>query len=278
MSEQQAAAPDPDNAAADGNAAKGGSLLTGAAEGANTSLADGAPIELPHAWMNGMTTEQKADADLIKSVSKFEKGIPDLVGSYVTLEKKQSQSVSIPNETATDEEKARYRKAIGVPEKSEDYKLGEVKLPADLTIDEAMQKGFLETAHSLNLSGVQADKLYQWYMASMGKQVVDARLIVKTTEDEARAIVQKELGAGYAEAEGHMTRIFEQFATPEVSKLFVRHGIGNHPEVIKMFMKMGKAIGDHKFVDSSKGEHPGTGVVGQRTDAQIAKVMYPDAE
>ena len=277
MSDLKAAAPDPDNAAGEGNAGKG-TVLTGAAEGAVTPLAEGAPIELPHAWMNGMTTEQKADADLIKSVSKFEKGIPELVGSYVELEKKQSQSVSVPNETATDEEKARYRKAIGVPEKSEDYKLGEVKLPADLTIDEAMQKGFLETAHSLNLSGVQADKLYQWYMDSMGKQIVDARLIVKTTEDEARAIVQKELGAGYAEAEGHMNRLFEQFGTPEVAKLYRISGIGNHPEVIKMHMKMGKAIGDHKFVDGSRGEHPGTGVVGQRTDAQIAEIMYPDAE
>ncbi|KKL05517.1 hypothetical protein LCGC14_2605240 [marine sediment metagenome] len=278
MSDPQAAAPDPDNAAAVENPAKGGTVLTGAVEGADPSLTEGAPTELPHAWMNGLTTEQKADADLIKSVSKFEKGIPELVGSYAELEKKLSQAVSVPNEQATEEEKARYRKAIGVPEKSEDYKLGEVKLPEDLTIDEAMQKGFLETAHSLNLSGVQADKLYQWYMASMGKQIVDARLIVKTTEDQARSIVQKDLGAGYTEAEGHMTRLFAQFGTPEVAKLYRISGIGNHPEVIKMHMKMGKAIGDHKFVDGSRGEQTGAGVVGQRTDAQIAKVMYPDAE
>ncbi len=240
--------------------------------------AEGALPELPHAWMNGLTTEQKADADLIKSVSKFKRGVPDLVGSYAALEKKQSQSVSVPNETATEEEKARYRKAIGVPEKSEDYKLGEVELPEDLTIDELMQKGFLETAHSLDLNNDQASKLYQWHMEKFVEQIADARLIVKTTKAEAMAAGQKKHGADWGAAQTYFERAMADFANPAVKALFERTGIGNEPGVIDFFVNLGKATNDHPFVDGSRGEHLETSTLGNRTDAEIAKTVYGEKE
>ena len=275
MSDLQTSVPNTDNPAVVGNPAEEGSVLTGKVEG-TPPLAASAPTELPHAWMNGMTTEQKADADLIKSVSKFEKGIPDLVGSYATLEKKLSQAVSVPNETATEEEKARYRTAIGVPEKSEDYKLGEVSLPEGMTVDEAMQKDFLKLAHDAGLSNAQAGGIYQWYMKTYGEQVVAAQKIVKTTQEEANTALRNKLGAGYDAAQTYMERAFAAYGTEHVAKLFAISGVGNDPEVIEMFMKIGKSTSEHGFVDGSRGEHLESGTVGNRTDEQIAKQMYPD--
>ena len=278
MSDLQTTAPVKDNAAVEGTPAKEGSLLTGTVEGTTPPLAEGATPTLPHAWMNGMTTEQKADADLIKSLSKFEKGIPDLVGSYAPLEKKLSQAVFVPNETATEEEKARYRTAIGVPEKSEDYKLGEVSLPEGMTVDEAMQKDFLKLAHDAGLSNAQAGGIYQWYMKTYGAQVVAAQKIVKTTQEEANTALRNELGAGFDTAQTYMERAFEDYGSPVVAKLFALSGIGNHPEVIKMFMKIGKDRGEHPFVDGSRGEHLESSAVGNRTDEQIASLLYPSTK
>ena len=277
MSDLQTTAPVKDNTVVEGKTAEAGSLLTGKGEG-TPALPAGAPTELPHAWMNGMTTEQKADADLIKSVSKFEKGIPDLVGSYAALEKKLSQAVSVPNETATEEEKARYRKAIGVPEKSEDYKLGEISLPEGLAVDEAMQKDFLKIVHTAGLNVAQASGIYQWYMKTYGEQFAAAQKVVKTTQAEATTALRGELGADFDAAQTLKERSFEKYGTPHVAKLFALSGIGNDPEVIKMFINIGKDTSDHRFVDGSRGEHLESGTVGSRTDKQIAAVVYPEVQ
>ena len=273
MSDPQAGGPGTDNPAAVVDPAKGAPLLTGGKD--TTSLTPGVTPELPYPWMNGLTTEQKADADLIKTLSKFEKGIPDLVGSYAELEKKQSQAVSIPNETATEEERVRYRKAIGVPEKPEDYKLEKVELPEGLTVQEEMQKQYLQIAHGIGLNDGQVNAIHKWYMKTIGEQIVDAQRVVKTTAADAQEGLRKELGADYGAAWTYMERAFAQFGSPPVRALFDKTGISNYPEVIKMFMKIGKAMSEHGFVDGSRGEHLESGEVGHRTFDQIAAAVYP---
>lgn len=275
MSDPQAGGPGTDNPAAVEEPAKGETLLTGGKD--TTSLTPGVTPELPHAWMGGLTTEQKADADLIKSLSKFEKGIPDIVGSYAELEKKQSQVVSIPNETATEEDKARYRTAIGVPEKPEDYKLEKVELPEGLTTDEEMQKAFLQVVHVAGLNDGQVNAIHQWYMKTIGEQIVAAQKVVKTTAAEAQAALRKDLGADYDAAQTYMERGFAQFGSLPVKVLFDKTGISNDPEVIKMFVKIGKAMSEHGFVEP-RGEHPETGKVGERSFEEIAEVVYGKKE
>jgi len=271
MSDLQATGPVQDNPGAVEDPAKGETLLTG---GDTTPLAEGVTPGLPHAWMTGLTTEQKADADLVKSLSKFEKGIPDLARSYAELEKKQSQVISIPNETATEEEKARYRKAIGVPEKPEDYKLEKVELPEGITTDEEMQKAFLQIAHTTELNDKQVNAINQWYMKAIGGQILAAQKVVKTTQAEAETALRQKLGADYDAAHTYMERGFKHYATPRVAALFAKTGIGNEPEVIEMFSKIGKSISEHEFVDASRGEHVETGKVGERSDEEIAEVLY----
>ena len=277
MSDLQAADPTKDNQQAAEEAAKGESLLTADVKG-TTSSTQGAASELPHAWMNGLTTEQKADADLIKSLSKFERGIPDIVKSYAELEKKAGQAIVVPNEKATEEEKAAYRKAIGVPEKPEDYKLEPVTLPEGLTVDLAMQKAFLQIAHAADLNPNQVNTINQWYMKVIGEQIVDAQKVIKTTKAEAEAAIDKKYKLDSAAAKGYMERAFARYATPALAAKFVKTGLDNDPETIEMFINIGRDMGDHVFVDGSRGEHLESGVVGQRTDEQIAATVYPPKE
>ena len=277
MGNEQATAPVTENAAAAESTAKdGGTLLTGAGDD-TTSLTDGGPQKLPHAWMGGLTSEQKADADLVTTLSKFEKGIPDLSKAYAELEKKLGQAVTVPNEKATEEEKARYRKAIGVPEKPEDYKLEKVELPAGFDADEAMQGEFLKVAHGVNLSTAQANAIHGWYMKTIGEQVKEAQVLVKTTTEEATAAVHKKHGVDSEAAITYMERGFKHFATPELAGLLKITGLGNHPEMVDLFIKAGKLVNETPFVDGSRGERQESGV-GNRTDTQIAETLYPSAK
>ncbi len=273
VEEQAAASAAAGNAGATGTSEKG-TLLTGAKS--TTSSTKGATQEFPHAWMGGLTTEQKADADLIESLTKFEKGIPDIVKSYTELEKKQSQTLTVPNEGATDEQVAAYRKAIGVPEKSTDYELAEVALPEGTAVDDQMQTQYLDLALKQGLTPVQAKSIHEWYMKTIGPQLVEARRIVKTTMEEATAAL-KVRHANDPDAMTYMERGFEAIGDPELAKLFADTGFGNHPLIVDFCISVGKKLGDSKFVDGSRGATLESSPIGQRSHAEIADVVYPKA-
>lgn len=275
MAIEPVVAPVEDNAAPEDTADKGETLLTGGEEGTTPPLADGDAPELPHAWMRGLTTEQKADAGLIESMSKFEKGIPDLAKSYAELEKKQSQAISVPNEKATEEEKALYRKTMGVPEKPEDYKLGDVELPDGITTDEAMQAEYLKIAHEANMSDAQANAVHQWYMKTFGEQVAAAQVVVKTTLKEAAAGVRERHGVDADAAKTYLERGYKHCATPSLKESLDASGFGNHPDMIDLFITVGKLVSEHPFVDGSRGEQLEQAALGDRSLDEIADTIYP---
>lgn len=277
MAETQVADPKQGNPPTVVDPAKGGTVLTGTTpEKGAAPLATGTTPELPHAWMSALTTEQKADADLVKALSKFPKGIPDLAPSYAQLEKKVGEALTVPNEKATAEEWAAFYSKIGRPAKPEDYKLEQVQLPEGLKADTAKAQEFLKVAHELGLNNTQANSLYGWYMAGTGKEIVEAQKIVKISSVDAEKAMRQEFGAEYDSRQAYMQRGFQNFATPALSQLFSTSGLGNHPDVIRMFIKIGQLISEHPFVDGSRGAHTETGVVGHRTDEQIAATMYPE--
>ena len=226
---------------------------------------------LPQPWMNGLTTEQKANADLIKSLSSFEKGIPDLVEFYAKAEAAKGKAIVVPSEGASKEDLAAFRKAVGVPEKPEDYKLDEVKLPNGETLDPEWDKSLKTLAHKINISQGQLNELHKWYFADLA----NAMKFVKTSAQQAHAILRKEMGADYEAAMTFKARAVNKFLSEAAATRFEKTGLGNDPEIIKMFAAIGKAMGDHVFAEGTRGEKPETGRIGHRTDRELAEVLYP---
>lgn len=197
MAENQVADPVKDNSQTVVDPAKGGTALTDGVDKSTSPSADGAPPKLPHAWMEGLTAEQKADAELVKTLSKFEKGIPDFAKAYPELEKKLGQSVMVPNEKATPEEKARYLKAIGVPDKPEDYKLDKVELPDGIKLDDERMKVILAVAHKNSVPQAAINEIVKTYLTGFAKDVGAALKLVKTTQEEATTALRAELKGDY---------------------------------------------------------------------------------
>jgi hypothetical protein len=44
-------------------------------------------------------------------------------------------------------------------------------------------------------------------------------------------------------------RVVTQYGTPELKKLFADTSLGNHPELTRIFARLGKAIGNDRFVN-----------------------------
>lgn len=269
MDNAQATGPDKDNQSAAGTPAKD-TALTGQQTDVTSSTST-STAALPHAWMNGLTAEQKTNADLVKSLSKFEKGIPDLAKSYVELEAKLGKALVVPGEKATAEELASFRKAVGVPEKPEDYKLEKVEIPG-LDFSDDWDKQLKAQAHKLNLSQGQLDGLSQWYFKNLAAEMQ----VVKTTAEQAHTALRKEMGVDYDAGMTYMKRATEKFLSPSTSVLFARSGLGNHPDILKMFVAIGKAMGEHMFAEGSRGEKSETSPFGRRSESEIAKVLYSE--
>jgi len=252
---------------------KGKTLLTNRAV-PDSSLTEEGKGQLPHVWMAGMTAEQKADEEFVKRFEKFQKGIPDLTKAYAELETKLTDSVTVPSDEATDEEIGRYRKAIGVPDKSEDYELEKIEMPDGVEVDDKMQGNYLAEAHKLGLSQTQAKAMHEWYMTTVGLQLAEATKVVKTSHEEAEKAMT-ERHAKDPDAMVYLERGFAAVATPELTTVYNTTGLGNHPAIVDMHIWIGKNIGDDKFVDGSRGVGLETSPVGKRSDAEISALMYP---
>jgi len=234
---------------------------------------------LPHAWMSGLTTEQKADAELVKLLSRYERGIPDLSKAVAELEKKASRP-AVPDEKASAEEWAAYRKAIGVPEKPTEYKLEKGPAPKGMEIPDGAEKALRETAHKLGLTQDQASALFKWYQIQRLQEFRDAVVEAKTTREKTEAELKAELKGNYNQEIAYMQRAVERYfkdprtkADLGLADLFSQSGLGNDKRVIRMFARIGRDMAEHGFVEGSAPAERGS-TFGHRPDAEIAELVY----
>lgn len=151
------------------------------------------------------------------------------------------------------------QKPEGAPEKYE-FKTGE-----GVELDTEALKDFEPVARELNLTNEQAQKLVDLYgtkiMPMVQQQQVEAWQ--KTTEQWAADVkADKEIGGD--KLTGNLSvaqRALAQFGTPELKEYLEGTGLGNHPELVKAFIKIGKAMSEDGMVDGSN--------QGQRSAAEV---------
>lgn len=135
----------------------------------------------------------------------------------------------------------------GAPEKYADF-----KLPEGLTLNKAALEKFSGTAKELGLSQEQAQKLVD-LQAEIVKGDSDSTLaeFEKTTQ-AWKDDTKKALGANYEESLGVAAKAIERFGTPQLRQLLDDTRVGNHPELVQFFVKVGKAISEDTFSGEGK--------------------------
>lgn len=124
----------------------------------------------------------------------------------------------------------------------------EFKAPEGTQFDEAVIGAFSEVAKELNLPQDAAqkvlDKVSPVIAARQAEQLSAAR------EEWAVATkADKEIGGDkLAENLAYAKKARDTFTTPEFRDLLEKSGLGNHPEVIRVFVKVGKATSEDGFV------------------------------
>ena len=103
-------------------------------------------------------------------------------------------------------------------------------------------KGFTEAAKSVGLSQENAQKMFT---AMYGE--ADNYVRRRTQEFAAQWAEQSKAdpefgGANFNQNMGQIATAYKQFATPELKQLLDASGLGNHPEVMRLFYRVGKAL------------------------------------
>lgn len=159
-----------------------------------------------------------------------------------------------PAEESDDEK----QKQEGAPEKYE-FTAGE-----GVELDTEALKDFEPVARDLNLTNEQAQKLVDAYPKILaGVQQRQAEAWQKQTEGWAETVkADKEIGGDKLTANlSAAQRALDQFGTPELKEYLNATGLGNHPDLVKAFVKIGKAMSEDGMVDGSN--------QGQRSAAEV---------
>lgn len=134
-----------------------------------------------------------------------------------------------------------------VPEKYD------VKVPDGVNLDQTVVEETLTYAKEMKYTNEQAQKLID-IRAKDAKAFHEGAMQrfeeqVQSWAEKAKAdpAIVGEKRDQFDVTVGHAKRALDKFSTPELQKLLFTSGMGNHPEVIKTFAAIGKAMQEDKF-------------------------------
>ncbi len=152
---------------------------------------------------------------------------------------------------------------VGAPEAYADF-----TIPEGITVNDSAISSFKEVAKNLNLTQEQAQGLVDLQTKIMQEASTKQEETFNTLQDEwvDTAKADKEIGGEhFNENVAVANKALKAFGTPELNDVLDFTGAGNHPEVIRFFYRIGKAIGEDKL-------HVGSNPI--RTEADFAKALY----
>jgi hypothetical protein len=144
----------------------------------------------------------------------------------------------------------------------------DLKTPEGVALDEAALAEFEPIAKELKLTNEQAQKLADLHTKRMQEtDKANAEQWKQTTAkwvDDVKA--DKELGGANLDTSvRHAQTALNKFGTPELLAQMDATGMGNHPELVRVFARIGKAMAEDNFIQSGK-----DGVIGDP-----AKRLFP---
>lgn len=138
-------------------------------------------------------------------------------------------------------------------------------------LDSETMSTFAEVAKELDLSQDAAQKILD-RMAPTMAQRQQAQIEAIRNEWVAAAKSDSEFGGDKLSENLSVARkALDQFGTPELRALLNESGLGNHPEIIRMMYRAGKAISEDTYVGRSSG--PG-GKPQPKSFADAAAALY----
>ena len=152
--------------------------------------------------------------------------------------------------TAT--EKAAAEKPAGAPET---YEFKNPDGVGEVEIDKKIHDAYAEAARELDLPQEKAQGLFDKTMTALHKYGIEEQNR-QTDEWIKTAKADPEFGGEKLDENlGIAAKAVKEFGSDGLRELLDSpHGVGNHPELIRFLVKVGRAVSEDRFVGSNKGE------------------------
>lgn len=147
---------------------------------------------------------------------------------------------------ANAETKAEDAGAKGDGEKADEPVVYDFKMPEGVELDGAAADEFKALAAELKLKPEDAQKVVDLAAKREQARAQAFAAQVQAWGDEVKA--DKEIGGTKLDENlGLARKALDQFGTPELKSLLDSTGMGNHPQVVKLMVNIGKAISEDKI-------------------------------
>lgn len=163
------------------------------------------------------------------------------------------------------EAKAEGEEPEGAPDQYEMF-----TFPEGYDVNEEALEEFAEFAHTRNMTQSQAQEVLDYYSKNVEKlQASQAEAWEKTRNDWVSTAKQDQEFGGqqFNENMKHVATAVQKFGTPELKQVLNDSGLGDNPELIRFFYRVGKLAGEGEF-------HTGSG--GSAGERDPAKTLYPE--
>ncbi len=199
-----------------------------------------APVETN--WKDSLSDDIRDDTSLkdIHDVNSLAKGYVHAQGMV------GKDKIALPGKYGTEEDWNQVYSKLGRPETSDGYEF-EYKLPEG--DDGSNLNAFKEVSHKLGLLPQQAQGILQFYDELNAAVVNEAEITLNDNREGVVKDLQKEFGKATDSKIQLAERVAKQFANPEIFETKLADGtpLGNHPAIIRAFIKIGEAISEDKL-------------------------------
>ena len=216
------------------------------------STALGGGYEMPSNPMTFDPTSLPDGLDREPSLRNFD-SVDKLAKSYVHAVKKMGvppeQMLKIPQEGEAWDD---FYTAMGRPESPMAYDFG--------GNDSEEMNDFREAAFELGLTQNQAHNLLEKVAENAQNEQAKHNEALEQAEMQGFKQLQKDWGGDYDKNMDYARRAFGRYASPEALELMENTGLGNHPEMLKLFSKIGEQLSEEQLLPgnaSGFGQSPG---------------------
>jgi len=191
-------------------------------------------------WRDGLPESIRNEKclDSIKTVGA-------LAQSYVHAQKSiGANKVAIPGENATPEELDEFYKALGRPDKAEDYESDKIELPEGVTLDTDEVKKFRDFAFEHGISQKVFEAALKFDIERVQNQIAAENARANAEYEETLGKLQSEFGGRAQSVVAQCNKAMQTFGLTEVLR---DHGLLNNYTVIKALAGIGERISESRL-------------------------------
>lgn len=235
-----------DGAAPDKSAGEGS--VSGDSKAQAQGKPDGTPLK---PWLSAA----KPDLQRNETLGKYS-SLNDALRGHIELEGKLGAAIQVPGEDATAEDWSKVFARLGRPDSQDGYRFDTVQLPEGVQADANVSAAFKKAAHEANLTQSQAEGMYGFLMQLAGQGVKAGGAAVAVSREQAERDLRGRWKGDFDTRMAAVRRVNAAFFSPELRKLFNLTGLGNHPDVVEAFARIGEVISEDAIIDGDRASAP----------------------